>query len=163
MLSSRIAVWACLSALALAPGCSSSSSGSSAPDAQAPTGVTVMFDASADFTSPDHFFDFPWPSDLRLSASGTPVLAGVPNPTSSGVLNGLRGAAEQRAGFPVVPVAYNLCFAKVPLLYFAQSRISRFLLSCATRTICFTCLIFSLVYSMCILAFPNLSPALGAV
>jgi hypothetical protein len=35
----------------------------------APTGTTVLFDAAADFTSPDHFFDFPWPSDLRLTAA----------------------------------------------------------------------------------------------
>jgi hypothetical protein len=65
-----------------------------------------MFDASADFISSDHFFDFPWPSDLRLSASGAPDLTGVANPTLSQVFEGLRKIAQQRAGFPVVPVAW---------------------------------------------------------
>jgi hypothetical protein len=91
-------------ALALSPACSSSSSPPSGP--AAPTGVTVMFDATADLQSPDHFFDFPWPSDLRLSSSGTPDLTGLPNPTGSAVLSGLRTIAEQRVGFPMVPVAW---------------------------------------------------------
>jgi len=65
-----------------------------------------MFDSTADLTSPDHFFDFPWPSDLRLSSTGTPVLTGLPNPTMSGILEGLRTIAEQRAGYPMVPVAW---------------------------------------------------------
>jgi hypothetical protein len=65
-----------------------------------------MFDAAADFTSPDHFFDFPWPSDLRLSPSGTPDLTGVANPTLSQVFEGLRQIAQQRPGYPVVPVAW---------------------------------------------------------
>lgn len=84
--------------------CSSSSS-SSPPDA-GPTGTTVMFDASADFTSPDHFFDFPWPSDLRLSAAGTPDLTGIPNPTLSQVFEGLRTVAQENTGYPAVPVAW---------------------------------------------------------
>ncbi len=92
----------CVALATVAPACSSSSSGG----APTTSSVTVLFDASADLTSPDHFFDFPWPSDLRLSPSGTPDLRGVPNPTSSGVLDGLRKAAEQRPGFPVVPVAW---------------------------------------------------------
>jgi hypothetical protein len=79
------------------------SSGSGAPAA---TGTTVMFDATADFTSSDHFFDFPWPSDLRLSSSGAPDLTGVANPTLSQVFEGLRQIAQQRPGFPVVPVAW---------------------------------------------------------
>lgn len=98
----RIAAGALLGAAAVLPGCSSSSSTGPA----ASTGVTVVFDASADLGSPDHFFDFPWPSDLRLSSSGTPDLRGLPNPTSSGVLEGLRTIAQQRKGFPMVPVAW---------------------------------------------------------
>jgi hypothetical protein len=92
-----------VTALVLAPGCSSSSSSSSPPD---PTGTQVLFDADADLHSPDHFFDFPWPSDLRLSPSGTPDLTGLPNPTGSSVLAGLRQIAQERAGFPMVPIAW---------------------------------------------------------
>lgn len=91
-------------AVALAPACSSSSQ--AGPAGPPSGGVTVMFDATADLTSPDHFFDFPWPSDLRLSSTGTPDLTGLPNPTGSAVLSGLRDIAEQRAGYPVVPVAW---------------------------------------------------------
>src|SRR5215472_3707038 len=71
-----------------------------------PTGTVVLFDASANLSSPDHFYDFPWPSDLRLSPAGTPDVTGIANPTSSAVFEGLRTAAQQRAGFPVVPVAW---------------------------------------------------------
>jgi len=62
-----------------------------------------MFDSSADFTSTDHFYDFPWPSDLRLSSTGTADLTGIANPTLSQVFEGLRDVAEQPTGFPVVP------------------------------------------------------------
>lgn len=89
-----------LSAVA-GPGCSSSSPGSSAP-----TGTVVMFDASADFASDGHFFDFPWPADTRLSPKGTPDLRGIPNAIMSQVFEGLRTIAQQRAGYPVVPVAW---------------------------------------------------------
>jgi hypothetical protein len=71
-----------------------------------PQGATVYFDASADFASTEHFFDFPWPSDLRLSAAGTPDLRGIANPLPSPVFEGLRQIAEQRKGFPMVPVAW---------------------------------------------------------
>jgi len=79
---------------------------SSSHSAAASSGTTVMFDAGADFTSTDHFFDFPWPSDLRLSSTGTPDLTGVANPTLSQVFEGLRQVAQQPSGFPVVPVAW---------------------------------------------------------
>jgi hypothetical protein len=82
----------------------SSSHGSGGPPG--PTGTTVLFDAGADFTSSDHFFDFPWPSDLRLTATGTPDLSGIANPTLSQVFAGLLQIAQQRTGFPVVPVAW---------------------------------------------------------
>ncbi|MGH7298254.1 MAG: hypothetical protein ACRELB_25165, partial [Polyangiaceae bacterium] len=84
-------------------GACSSGHGASGPAA---TGTTVLFDAGADFSSPDHFFDFPWPSDLRLTPAGTPDLSGIPNPTLSDVFGGLLKIAQQRPGFPVVPVAW---------------------------------------------------------
>jgi hypothetical protein len=82
-------------------GCSSSAN---APAGASPT--MAVFDTSADLTSPAHFFDFPYPSDSRLKADGTPELSGFPNPTASAVLGGLLAIAGQRRGFPVVPVAY---------------------------------------------------------
>ncbi|HEY8089422.1 MAG TPA: hypothetical protein VIF09_16290, partial [Polyangiaceae bacterium] len=81
----------------------SSGHGASGP---ASSGTVVRFDASADFTSPDHFFDFPWPSDLRLTPAGTPDLTGIANPTLSQVFAGLLEVAQQNKGFPVVPVAW---------------------------------------------------------
>ncbi len=92
--------------LAAAEGCSSSSSKSTSPPPPAPTGATVLFDATADFASTAHFYDFPWPSDLRLSSSGTPDVRGIANPLKSAVLEGLRTIAEERKGYPMVPVAW---------------------------------------------------------
>src|SRR5580692_3865601 len=90
-----------------AEGCGSSSSPVTKPPPQPlPTGATVLFDATADFTSTAHFFDFPWPSDLRLSKTGTPDVRGIANPLPSQVLEGLRTIAEQRKGYPMVPVAW---------------------------------------------------------
>jgi hypothetical protein len=86
-------------------GCESSSS-SHPPSPPLPTGVTLMFDATADFTSTAHFFDFPWPSDLRLSATGTPDVRGIANPLPSKVLAGLQTIAMERKGYPMVPVAW---------------------------------------------------------
>jgi hypothetical protein len=94
-------------ALVFITGCSSSSSPVTKPPAKTlPTGVTVLFDAKADFASTAHFFDFPWPSDLRLSSSGTPDLRGIANPLKGAVLEGLRTIAEERKGYPMVPVAW---------------------------------------------------------
>jgi hypothetical protein len=66
----------------------------------------VLFDAAADLKSGDHFFDFPYPSDLRLTASGAPELSGLPNPILSAVVESIRTVAMQRAGFPLMPVAW---------------------------------------------------------
>jgi hypothetical protein len=98
----RLAITVVLAALTAAVACSSGSGSGSA----AATGTVVLFDATADFGSPDHFFDFPWPSDLRLSPTGTPDVSGVANPTLSQVFEGLRQVAQQRTGYPVVPVAW---------------------------------------------------------
>jgi hypothetical protein len=84
----------------LAAACSSKSSG-------APTGATASFDIEADFTSPDHFYDFPYPSDLRLSSTGGPIASGFPNPTSNELVTGMLKIVGDRPGFPVIPVA---CF-----------------------------------------------------
>jgi hypothetical protein len=86
--------------------CSSSSSAPSSPAA------TTKFDAAARFDAPGAFFDFPYPSDLRLTAQGTPDVAGFPDPGVP-VLPGLKAAASERQGFPVVPVGYFRFTAKL--------------------------------------------------
>ncbi len=84
----------------LAPACSSSTS-----SAAGPPGATVMFDPDAQFAAENGFFDFPYPSDLRLTAAGNPDLEAFPNPDVS-ILVGLKKAAQERRGFPVVPAGY---------------------------------------------------------
>jgi hypothetical protein len=70
-------------------------------------GVRVLFDWSADLGQPAHFYDAPYPSDLRLTPSGTPDLAGLPIPSAAAALvGGLQRTAQERRGFPVLPVAY---------------------------------------------------------
>ncbi|MEO6420542.1 MAG: hypothetical protein ABIP39_14090 [Polyangiaceae bacterium] len=71
-----------------------------------PPGTVVSFDLTADLRSPDHFFDFPYPSDLRLTAGGAPELSGVPNPIVSTILEGIRHIAMDRTGFPQMPVGW---------------------------------------------------------
>lgn len=72
--------------------------------AAAPTLASMSL--SADLTSPSSFYDFPYPSDLRLTEKGTPDVRGVPFPSFVTLFNGLRDVAAQHPGFPVVPVAY---------------------------------------------------------
>jgi hypothetical protein len=86
------------------PACSSSKAKPAATGGGG--GTVVMFDSTADLSSSDHFFDFPWPSDFRLTSAGTPDIDGFPNPEESSVLGGLQTAAEQRGGYPMVPVAW---------------------------------------------------------
>lgn len=92
----------------LAAACSSSSSGAGA------SGTTASFDIEADFTSPDHFYDFPYPSDLRLSPTGGPIASGFPNPGSNELVGGLLKIVGDRAGFPVISVAYFQFSAPIP-------------------------------------------------
>jgi hypothetical protein len=93
-------------------GCSKSAGAPStaASDAgAAPTstgGDVAILDLSADLESSDHFFDFPWPSDLRLTSAGTPDLTGFPNPLHGSIIEGIREIAGENTGFPVVPVAW---------------------------------------------------------
>ncbi|MEO7113494.1 MAG: hypothetical protein ABI183_23850 [Polyangiaceae bacterium] len=91
----------------LAAACSSESS-------SAPTGATASFDIEADFTSPDHFYDFPYPSDLRLSPTRGPIASGFPNPASNELVTGMLKIVGDRSGFPVIPVAYFQFSAPLP-------------------------------------------------
>ncbi len=73
--------------------------------APAPSGTSVYF-TLGNPVALKTFFDFPWPSDLRLLPQGTPDFRGFPNPTRTQVQVGLVAIAEERPGFPVVPTGY---------------------------------------------------------
>jgi fermentation-respiration switch protein FrsA (DUF1100 family) len=69
--------------------------------------ASLLFDLSADLANREHFYDFPYPSDLRLNAAGAPDLRGLPYSSSAAsLLEGLVQIGQQRRGFPVVPIAY---------------------------------------------------------
>ena len=78
---------------------------SGAAPAAKPAGAELEFDLHADLATADGFFRAPWPSDLRLSADGTPDLRGFPNPLDLVLVSGLRKAGQQRHGFPQISVA----------------------------------------------------------
>ena len=71
-----------------------------------PTPTTAIVDAEVDLATPATFYDFPYPSDLRLRARGTPDLRGVPVSSRSRIIDGLITVASEHPGFPVVPAAY---------------------------------------------------------
>ncbi|MFO0646383.1 MAG: hypothetical protein U0326_09095 [Polyangiales bacterium] len=75
------------------------------PDGGAPS--ALVFDLDADLTVSEHFYDLPYPSDLRLASNGAPDLRGFPYPPNvRGLITGLLEIAQDRRGFPVLPVAY---------------------------------------------------------
>ncbi len=76
------------------------------PGAAGPAATQAFFDFSADLTAPEHFYDLPYPSDLRLDDAGHPDLRGFPNPKNVALVSGLVNVASQHPGFPVLPVAY---------------------------------------------------------
>ena len=86
--------------VALAPACSSARD--TTGDA---TAATVAFDPNARFAAEGAFFDFPYPSDLRLTADGAPDVAAFPD-QGIPILLTLKAGALQRKGFPTVPVGY---------------------------------------------------------
>ncbi len=75
------------------------------PDA-GPVATQIVFDLTANLHDPDHFFDVPYPNDLRVDANGHPDLAGFPNPRTVGIVTGLVSNASEAKGFPVVPVVH---------------------------------------------------------
>jgi hypothetical protein len=93
-------------AVVLVPACSSTKDAADAP------GVTVAFDPEATFAAENAFFDFPYPSDLRLTPQGTPDVAAFPDPGVA-ILVGLKKGAQERKGFPMVPAAYFKFTAKL--------------------------------------------------
>jgi len=75
---------------------------------------TVYFELEGSIAEPATFWDLPFPSDLRLAASGGPDMAGFPNPRSVPILNALLTTVGDRKGWPVMPVAYFRFTAPVP-------------------------------------------------
>lgn len=73
-------------------------------DAAAPAN-TVAFELDAPLAGPT-FWDLPFPSDLRLTAEGRPDLAGFPNRRDLPIVADLLSVARERAGFPVMPIAW---------------------------------------------------------
>ncbi len=71
-----------------------------------PAGPTASFDLHADLTQPDHYFDFPYPSDLRLTPDGAPDVRGFPNNLNLALIRGMQTLTAQRRGFPMMPVGY---------------------------------------------------------
>ena len=101
MLRSRVVPWVLLFAAACGTSDSSAPTSSTGDEA-----ASLVFDVSADVTQADHFFDRPYPSDLRLTADGTPDLSGFPNPQNVPVVEAARTIAREHPGFPVVPVTF---------------------------------------------------------
>jgi hypothetical protein len=76
-------------------------------------GTRVAFDLDADYTAPGHFYDAPWPSDLRTT-DGHPDAAAWPNPRQIALLGDLKTTLAQARGFPVMPVAWMRFTAPLP-------------------------------------------------
>ncbi|MCB9597626.1 MAG: hypothetical protein H6719_33215 [Sandaracinaceae bacterium] len=74
-------------------------------DAGPPPSSAVRFDLSGGVDTQPTFFDFPFPSDLRLDAQGHPVLTGYPNPRVDAVEN-LLPLAVRRPRWATIPVGY---------------------------------------------------------
>ncbi|MDX2170355.1 MAG: hypothetical protein SF182_25005 [Deltaproteobacteria bacterium] len=69
-------------------------------------GASIDHDFGADLADAAHFYDLPYPSDLRLRADGSPDLAGYPIAPGNALTSSLKSIAGRRAGFPAVPVGY---------------------------------------------------------
>src|SRR3954469_22748301 len=66
---------------------------------------TVAFDLDGPLAGTT-YWELPFPSDLRLTADGKPDLAGFPNRRNLPVLVDLLSVANERSGWPVMPVAW---------------------------------------------------------
>lgn len=66
----------------------------------------VYFELGSSLDTGETFWDQPFPSDLRLTADGTPDLTGFPNPRNAPIVEKLLVDARARKGFPEMPVVY---------------------------------------------------------
>ncbi|MDX2092311.1 MAG: hypothetical protein SFX73_30890 [Kofleriaceae bacterium] len=74
---------------------------------------TVHFELDGSLAA-ETFWDFPFPSDLRLVADGAPDIAQFPNPRNVPLLNALVTVAFDRRGWPTMPTAYVRFTEEVP-------------------------------------------------
>ncbi len=72
------------------------------------------FELDGAIDQPATFWDLPFPSDVRLAASGAPDLTGFPNPRNVPILNALLSVANDRRGWPMMPITYVRFRAPVP-------------------------------------------------
>ena len=75
---------------------------------------TAYFELDGPHDTAATFWDFPFPSDLRLQASGAPDMTGFPNPRNVPILTSLLVDVGDRRGWPVMPVIYARFTADVP-------------------------------------------------
>ncbi|MEC7525662.1 MAG: hypothetical protein VYE22_37615 [Myxococcota bacterium] len=68
-----------------------------------PASSAVRFSLEGDVNTQETFFEFPFPSDLRLAEDGTPDLTGYPNPRVA-IVDNLLPIAQDRPGWPTIPV-----------------------------------------------------------
>ena len=96
--------------LALLLGCATHASCSStAPglyDGYGQQGTRASFDLEADLPSSAAYWDFPFPSDLRLTSDGFVDYRGFPNPRALPLVESFRQLASQTRGFSVLAVAW---------------------------------------------------------
>lgn len=69
-------------------------------------GAQLAFETVGAIDTPQTFYDFPYPSDLRLTASGAPDLKGFPHNADKNAVPSILPLVAQRKGFSVLPVAY---------------------------------------------------------
>lgn len=76
-----------------------------APDV--PVGpARAVFDLAADTSASEHFYDRPWPSDLRLLPDNSPDFRGFPSPPRASLVTNVLEGARDRKRFPVLAVGY---------------------------------------------------------
>jgi hypothetical protein len=92
---------ASLALIALLPAVASACSTSAGQDAPS---ITSKLELDAPLEA-ETFFDFPYPSDVRVTEGGRPDLAGFPN-AGKAAFEGLRKGAAERTGFPVIATAF---------------------------------------------------------
>ncbi len=105
MLRAAPALALLLTTLAGLPGCGDDPGGTTA---------TAYFALDGELAGTPTYWDLPFPSDLRLDASGAPALDAYPNPRGVPILTSLLTTARARRGWPTMPIVYVRFTAPVP-------------------------------------------------
>jgi hypothetical protein len=90
---------------------------------------TVHYDLGHTTTA-DTFWNYPWPSDQRLDASGAPDITGFPNPRNVPILASLLSTVPEGRGWPVMAIGYFRFTAKVD----AATTTAAYLVDIANKT-----------------------------